>query len=61
MPKLMSHLKPKTFGQCEKTNCYRCQVFLEGTVASISFYSKFSRDNCWTRNNLPRKFKNYAI
>lgn len=47
-------MKPKSFVECEKMNCYKCEVYLEGTIESISFASNFQKDNCYTRSNLKR-------
>lgn len=42
------------FIECEKMNCYKCDVYIEGTISSRFFTSKFQKDECWTRNNFPR-------
>ena len=46
--------KPRTFKECERRNCHNCDVYIEGTISSRFFASRFHKDNCYTRKNLRR-------
>lgn len=47
-------MKPTSFVECEKMNCHKCDVYIEGTMSSRSFASNFQKEDCWTRNNFSR-------
>lgn len=47
-------MKPTSFVECEKMNCHKCDVYIEGTISSRFFASKFQKDDCWTRGNFVR-------
>ena len=37
--------KPRTFKECERRNCHNCDVYIEGTISSRFFASRFQKDN----------------
>lgn len=55
--KLSCRITPETLSECNRTKCHRCQEYLEGTIASRFFASKFEKDRCWKRINFPPKGK----
>ena len=46
--------KPRTFKECERRNCYNCDVYIEGTKSSRFFASRFQKDDCYTRESFCR-------